>query len=308
MRVGLIDVDGHNFPNLALMRIAAYHKSHGDTVEWWWTDFIHYDIVYKSKVFSEQYSKDVPDPINADTVVRGGTGYAIKLRNGKEVFDESAHTNLPDEIERMSPDYSIYPQYKYALSITTRGCPRGCPFCIVGKKEGRCSRRVADVDDYWKGQKEIVVLDPNTLACKERDDILKQYARTKAWCGFSQGLDARMLDKDCVDLLNLIKIKRVHFAWDQIRDEEVVIRGLGTYAKYGNIQDHRRRVVYVLTNYNTTHEEDLYRVYKLRDLGFDPDVRVYDKPHATKITKQLQRWCNSKWIFQSVPDFNDYGR
>lgn len=308
MRVGLIDVDGHNFPNLALMRIAAYHKSHGDTVEWWWTDFIHYDIVYKSKVFSEQYSKDVPDPINADTVVKGGTGYAIRLQNGKEVFDESAHTNLPDEIERMSPDYSIYPQYKYALSITTRGCPRGCPFCIVGKKEGRCSRRVADVDDYWKGQKEIVVLDPNTLACKERDDILKQYARTKARCDFSQGLDARMLDKDCVDLLNRIKIKRVHFAWDQIKDEEVVIRGLETYAKYGNIQDHRRRVVYVLTNYNTTHEEDLYRVYKLRDLGFDPDVRVYDKPHAPKITKQLQRWCNSKWIFQSVPDFNDYGR
>lgn len=82
MRVGLIDVDGHNFPNLALMRISAWHKAQGDDVEWWWTDLIHYDIVYMSKVFSDAYSKDVPEPMNADKVVKGGTGYAIKLQGG----------------------------------------------------------------------------------------------------------------------------------------------------------------------------------------------------------------------------------
>ena len=82
IRIGLIDVDGHNFPNLALMRISAYHKSRGDEVEWWWTDLIHYDIVYMSKIFSDAYSKDVPEPMNADKVVKGGTGYAIHLEGG----------------------------------------------------------------------------------------------------------------------------------------------------------------------------------------------------------------------------------
>ena len=82
MKIGLIDVDGHNFPNLALMRISAYHKAMGDQVEWWWSDFIHYDIVYMSKIFSDAYSKDVPEPMNADKVVKGGTGYAIHLEGG----------------------------------------------------------------------------------------------------------------------------------------------------------------------------------------------------------------------------------
>lgn len=82
MRVGLIDVDGHNFPNLALMRISAYHKANGDEVEWWWTDLIHYDIVYMSKVFSDAYSSDVPEPMNCDKVIKGGTGYAISLQGG----------------------------------------------------------------------------------------------------------------------------------------------------------------------------------------------------------------------------------
>lgn len=85
MRVGLIDVDARGkpkFPNLALMRISAWHKAQGDEVEWWWTDFIHYDIVYMSKVFSDAYSPDMPEPMNADMVIKGGTGYAINLVGG----------------------------------------------------------------------------------------------------------------------------------------------------------------------------------------------------------------------------------
>lgn len=89
MRIGLIDVDGHNFPNLALMRISQYHKQMGDTVEWWWSDFIHYDIVYMSKIFSNDYTKDIPEPLNADKVIKGGTGYCISLVDGVEVFDKA---------------------------------------------------------------------------------------------------------------------------------------------------------------------------------------------------------------------------
>ena len=140
MRIGLIDVDGHNFPNLALMRISAWHKSQGDEVEWWWTDLIHYDRVYMSKVFSDAYSKDVPEPMNCDEVIKGGTGYAIKTENGKEVFDKAKHRNLPPEIERMFPDYSIYPQHNFAVSMTSRGCPRGCGFCHQRGRRGRTLR------------------------------------------------------------------------------------------------------------------------------------------------------------------------
>lgn len=121
MRIGLIDVDGHNFPNLALMRISSFHKQRGDTVEWWWSDFVHYDIVYMSKIFSDTYTADVPEPLNADRVIKGGTGYCIHLGNdGKEHFDKSKNTELPPEIERCFPDYSIYPQFPFAVSMTSR--------------------------------------------------------------------------------------------------------------------------------------------------------------------------------------------
>jgi radical SAM superfamily enzyme YgiQ (UPF0313 family) len=140
MRIGLIDVDGHNFPNLALMRISAWHKAQGDEVEWWWTDLIHYDRVYMSKIFSNEYSPDVPEPLNCDEVIKGGTGYAIRTENGKEVFDKAKHRNLPPEIERMFPDYSIYPQHNFAVSMTSRGCPRGCGFCHQRGREGRTMR------------------------------------------------------------------------------------------------------------------------------------------------------------------------
>ena len=95
MRVGLIDVDGHNFPNLALMRISAWHKAQGDQVEWWLGDLFHYDVVYKSKVFSDAYSKDTPDPLNCDKVIKGGTGYNISLRGGGGVLRCGTPRNTP---------------------------------------------------------------------------------------------------------------------------------------------------------------------------------------------------------------------
>lgn len=137
--IGLVDVDGHNFPNLALMRISAYHKSIGDTVEWYQPPLFRpwYDAVYMSKIFSDAYSPDIPEPINAGAVYKGGTGYCISLgADGKEVFDQSKNHSLPPEVERMFPDYSIYPQYDFAVSMTSRGCPRGCSFC-----HPRCRQR-----------------------------------------------------------------------------------------------------------------------------------------------------------------------
>lgn len=304
MRVGLIDVDGHNFPNLALMRISAYHKARGDTVEWWWSDFVHYDVVYMSKIFSDAYSKDIAEPMNADKVIKGGTGYCIKLgADGKEHFDQSKNVPLDAEMEKCFPDYSIYPQFDFAVSMTSRGCPRCCSFCHVAAKEGRCSTKVADVSDFWNGQDEIRILDPNITACREKRDLMKQYKETGAVLDFTQGLDIRLLnDADIADI-NEMRLRTLHFAWDNPKDDleprfRVFADGFRRKSNIG--------MVYLLTNFNSTMAENLYRIYTLRDLGYDPYVMIYDKPHAPKEIKHLQRWCNSKWIFKSCPDFYDY--
>lgn len=303
MRIGLIDVDGHNFPNLALMRISAYYKARGDQVEWWWSDFVHYDIVYMSKIFSDAYTKDVPEPLNADKVIKGGTGYCISLVDGVEVFDKDKNEELPPEIEKMFPDYSLYPQFDFAVSMTSRGCPRGCSFCHVAAKEGRCSVKVADVSDFWCGQKKIEVLDPNITACRDKRDLFRQYRETNAQIVFNQGLDIRLLNDDDIADINGMRIKDLHFAWDNPKDD---LEG-----KFRNFANGFRRksnigMVYCLTNFNSTMEENLYRIYTLRDMGYDPYVMVYDKPHAPKEIKMLQRWCNNKIIFKSCKRFEDY--
>ena len=160
MTIGLIDVDGHNFPNLALMKLSAWHKAQGDAVEWWW-GFGEYDRVYMSKVFDETYSPDIPEPLNAREIIKGGTGYGLD-------------NHLPDEVEHICPDYSLYPELtrETAYGFLTRGCPRGCSFCIVARKEGRAARKVADLSEWWRGQKNIKLLDPNLLACREHMDLL----------------------------------------------------------------------------------------------------------------------------------------
>lgn len=313
MKIGLIDVDGHHFPNLALMRISAWHKAQGDEVEWWWTDFVHYDIVYMSKIFSDAYSPDVPEPMNADKVIKGGTGYCISLgADGKEHFDESKNVKLPPEMEKMFPDYSIYPDFPFAVSMTSRGCPRGCAFCHVASKEGRCSQKVADVKDFWTpdlGKKEIKVLDPNITACREKRDLLRQYRETGVWIDFTQGIDIRLTNPQDIDDFNHMKIKRLHFAWDNPTDDlEDKFR---QFTDLFNIKDPRRKTVYCLTNFENVSTQEhmeraLFRIYKLRELGYYPYCMIYDKPHAPREIRLLQRWCNNKIVFKSVPRFEDY--
>ena len=175
MKVGLIDVDGHNFPNIPLMKLSAYHKQKGDSVEWYQPLFSgHMDIVYMSKVFS--FTPDYEYFIDAEKIVKGGTGYAIKLVDGKEKYDKAIDTPLPKKIEHIYPDYSIYPDLTKdtAYGFLTRGCPRGCDFCHVAPKEGRCSVKVADLSEFWKGQKKIVLCDPNILGCPEHMELLQQ--------------------------------------------------------------------------------------------------------------------------------------
>ncbi len=315
MRIALIDVDGHNFPNLPLMKLSAWHKRQGDSVEWYIPTQHGFplppmDKVYMSKVFS--FTPDYPYYVNAKEVHKGGSGYCIRLEDVKEVYDTAKDTLLPPEIETIYPDYEIYydkiPEVKNtAYGFLTRGCPRGCEFCHVGCKEGRKSYKVADLDTFWRGQKNIVLLDPNITACKDWKELFQQLIDSKAWIDFSQGLDIRTMSGEKAEMLKKMKIKQVHFAWDRYEDKEIIIPKFKMFAEQTG-WGYQKMTVYVLCNFKTTFEQDLERIYTLRDLGYSPYVMLYDKgdiPAGHRLRK-LQRYVCGRQIFRTCRSFEEY--
>ena len=303
----MIDVDGHNYPNLPLMKISAWHTAQGDSVEWYSPMFSgHMDKVYMSKVFS--FTPDYEYCIDADEIIKGGSGYCIELVDGKEVFDKSKDHNLPAEIEHIYPDYSLYPNETKdtAYGFLTRGCPRGCGFCHVEAKEGRCSYKVADLSEFWRGQKKIVLNDPNILACKDHMELLHQLVESKSKVEFNQGLDIRLVNDRNMELLKKIKLDGIHFAFDRWQDKDVIEPKLRDFAKKTGFNKDRGRVmVYILCNYDTTLEQDIYRIQLCRELKFSPYPMIYDKEHADNVYRRLQRWCNN-FIFWKTETFEEY--
>ena len=300
MRIGLIDVDGHNFPNLPIMKLSAWHKEHGDSVEWYnpltaWLD--PPDLVYVSKVFT--FTDDYPHPINAGEVLHRGTGY----------FYPNGGPELPGEIEHIYPDYSLYPELTRdtAYGFLTRGCPRGCGFCIVAEKEGRKSHKVADLSEFWRGQKQIKLIDPNMFACREWPELAGQLIESGAWVDFTQGCDIRIMTEEMAECIKRMKVKQMHFAWDRYGDKDLVIPKFEMFREVTG-WDHRKMTVYVLTGYDTTIEQDLERIYILRDMGYSPYVMIYDKYKKKKKDNlvRMQRWVNSRFAFAACRKFEDY--
>lgn len=328
-KIGLIDVDGHNFPNIPLMKISAWHKAQGDSVEWYDPMFSPFmDRVYMSKVFS--FTPDYEYPIWANEFFYGGSGYRISLVDGKEVYDADNDIDLPSEIEHIYPDYSIYfndndliydektggclglsekekQKRDTAYGFLTRGCPRGCNFCHVEAKEGRASRKVADLSEFWSGQKNIVLLDPNILACRQWKDLLQQLIDSKAWVDINQGLDIRLMTEEKVAMLKQIKMKQLHFAWDRYQDKDIILPKFKMFKDiYGG--NERNLIVYVLCNFDTTIEQDLERIYTLREMGYWAYVMLYDKeniPRGHELRK-MARWVNNRFVFAKCKTFEEY--
>lgn len=298
MKIGLIDVDGHNFPNLPLMKLSAWHKQQGDSVEWYNPLLSgRMDKVYMSKVFT--FTQDYQYFVDAEQVVKGGTGY----------FYPDGGQQLQKEIEHIYPDYSLYPKLckDTAYGFLTRGCPRNCDFCIVGQKEGLCSTKVANLAEFWRGQKYIKLLDPNMFACKEWKELSEQLVESCAYIDFTQGCDIRIMTAEKAEMIKKMKIKQIHFAWDRIQDREKILPKFKAFKEITN-WDYRKMTVYVLTNFDTTIEQDLDRIYTLRNMGYNPYVMVYNKEHtkSTDIVRRMQRWVNNRIIFNTVPNFKDY--
>ena len=290
MRVGLVDVDGHNFPNLCLMKLSAWHKAQGDDVEFA-IPLMPYDRIYMARVFDDTYTHDDLTAYQCDDIRKGGTGYGLDNK-------------LPYEVEHMFPDYSLYGITDTAYGFLTRGCPRHCHFCIVGDKEGLVSRKVADLSEFWNGQKNIKLLDPNTIACPQWKELLQQLIDSKAKVDFTQGVDIRLMTEEKAEMLTKIDLEMIHFAWDNYPDN-FCYQQLKRFRPLLKL-DKRKLGVYVLTNFNTTIEQDLDRIYRLRELDYTPYVMIYNKPSAPKELLRMQRWVNNKIIWRSVERFDNY--
>lgn len=309
MRIGLIDVDGHGFPNLPLMKLSAWHKARGDSVEWYYPLISgHMDRVYASKVFS--FTADYQYYINADEVVNGGSGYCIDIVNGREVYRPEREKNLPADIEHTYPDYGLYPELTKdtAYGFLTRGCPRNCGFCHTTQKDGCKSVKVADLCEFWDGQKNVILLDQNILAYPDHLELLDQLIEAGARVEFNGGLDIRLVNDANIDKIKQLKLKSIHFAFDRYQDGDIITKNLKLFKDAtGYDKDNGRIMVYILCNYDTTLEQDIERIQFCRSLRFSPYPMIYDKEHCDPVYKKLQRWC-SNYIFWKVPTFEQYDR
>ena len=312
MRIGLISVDSHNFPNLPLMKLSAWHKQQGDSVEWYIPTQHGFplppmDKIYISKVFS--FTPDYQYFVNAKEIIKGGTGYCIELVGEKEVYHKENDIQLPYEIERIYPDYNLYPELTkdIAYGFMSRGCPRGCDFCHVGAKEGQKAYKVADLSEFWRGQKKIMLCDPNLIACPEWKDLIQQLIDSKAVVNINQGIDIRIMTDEKSEMIKKLRVDSVHFAWDRYEDKNIIIPKFKAFKDITGWKA-RKTSVFVLTNYNTTLEQDLERIYTLRDMNYNPYVMIYNKEHTNQSDsiRRLQRWVNNRKIFNTVRKFDDY--
>lgn len=289
MKIGLIDVDGHNFPNFALMKISAYHKNRGDEVEWAMPIFGDYDKIYSSKIFT--FSEDINYiEYNAKEIIKGGTGYDI-------------HSVLPDEIENSKLiDYSIYPQYPFSIQFFSRGCIRKCPFCLVRDKEGYI--KSVDPVELNPNAKWIEVLDNNFFANPEWKSSIN-YLLEKNQPVNLHGVDIRIMNEEQAYYINKLRLKNnIHIAWDLPKVD--LTQHLKDVTKY--IKPYKL-TCYVLVGFNSTPEQDLRRLYTLRSLGITPFVQPYrdfkNKRSPTQYEKDLARWANKRWFFKTT-SFEDF--
>lgn len=291
MKIGLLDIDGHHFPNLALMKLSAWHKQQRDHVEFA-TMFESYDIIYKSKIFT--FSTDDKFIYDTQCIIQGGTGY------------KKYETTLKPEIEKICPDYELY-RYPHAMGFLTRGCPNRCFFCIVPQKEGQI-RQHQDIEDFLAGRKSAVLLDNNVLAHEWGLSQLEKIIRLKVKVDFNQGLDARIIAKsdEIVKLLaKILWLMPLRMACDTDQQLENVIKATEKMQQAGVTP--RRYFVYLLVTKDI--ESALYRARKIKELGLDafaqPFVIYEDNVVITREQKEFCRWVNKKQLFKSV-DFTEY--
>lgn len=289
MKIGLMDVDGHNYPNLALMKLSSYYKSEGEDVSWY-TPWEHYDIVFKSKVFT--FTPEDSHYINAEYIKKGGTGYG----HGP---------NLGNKIEHVYPDYGLY-NVDYAYGFLTRGCPNKCSWCVVPSKEGDISEN-ADITEFWDGQKVAILMDNNILSSPHGLEQIDKMGKLGIHVDFNQGLDARLIANDesiAERLSNLKWHKPLRMACDTKAQIPYIEKAVGLLRKH-RITPSNYFIYVLVKDIDDAHE----RVVAIDKLGCDPfaqpyrDFSINAKPTVEQ--RRFARWVNHKAIFNSV-EYKNY--
>jgi len=298
VRVRLIDADQKEkekgFPNLALMKISSYYKTEGAEVGF---NVADPNLVYISVVFEEnlEQARGIATYYPEAEVFLGGP--ALEIPN-----------TLPPEIEKCMPDYELYGS-DYSMGFTTRGCIRKCPFCIVHKVEPEFKYHKHPRVFHHPDHKKIVFLDNNFLACSNRLETIQYILDHDIKACFNQGLDARLIDEEVAVKLASMKLYNLHFtfrtiyvAWDLMDSQDGVLKGIQNLIDAGVNPNNIK--VYVLTLFNTTFEEDKYRVEKLLKMGVEPYIMRYNGDKSSKDVNQLARWC-ARHLYR-VCKFEDY--
>lgn len=284
--VGLFDVDS-KIPNLALMKISAHFKNKGYETEFY-SPLFHdkYDLIFASKIFMYPHQNDYY--LRKD-MIKGGPGFDI-------------YSKLPSKIDHVYPDYSLYNTIDFAMGYISKGCIRNCEFCIIPEMEG-LTYKFADLEEFWKDQEKVMLLDNNILSCKYHLTELKKLIDSGVRIDFNQGLDIRLINKKNARLLSKIprwKGLRLRFAFDDPKLAKIIEKKLfilnDAGISNGAIQ------FYLLIGYDTTHQENLMRLRFLRKKRIAVFVMPYNKMDPYQ--KYFARWINR--YFYKYQDFQDY--
>ena len=286
MKIGLIDVDGHKFPNFALMKLANYHRLQGDTIEWV-NHFQKYDKVYKSKVFT--FTPDNDFALQSTEIIKGGTGYKMY----SDLFCDDTE-----------PDYSLYPQYPHAYGFLTRGCIRQCSWCIVPKKEGDI-RPYRDIETVLQGRKTAILMDNNVLANPHGLRQLEKIVDLRCKIDFNQGLDSRLVTNEIAKLLSKIKwIRFIRFSCDTTSAVAPLLKTVEKLNRHG-VKNYRIFVYFLVKDVPEANE----RCKILKKIGLNPFAQTYrdyeNNILPTAEQKRFAWYVNQKAVFNAT-DWEDY--
>jgi len=311
MKVLLIDHDG-KLPNLALMKISTWYKSKDHDV--YLNNCIGKpDKVYISTLFTwnrEKVEKLMQDYPGVDV---GGTGWDL-------------NKDLSPEIEVCKPDYNLYKvdhilpriqggiatkesKQKKAETIvnagigfTSRGCVRNCGFCFVPPKEGKF-HQVSEIKDLLNSRSNVLILlDNNLTADPDVVEKLHEIRDRGLTVDISQGIDIRLITPEIAHALSEVKhLRSIHYAWDLMCFERNIIEGIKLFK--GFIKEWRH-MCFMLTGYNTSFEEDMYRFRRLTELKVKPYVMPYNKQFRDEKHFHFTGWVNSRK--HTVCSFEEY--
>jgi hypothetical protein len=292
MLIGLHDADiNTGFPNLSLMKLSAYHKSKGDKVEFF-SPLQKYDKVYSSKIFT--YTGE--NQFLPKNTIKGGTGYRL------------LDVTLPDEIEHICPDYSLY-NIDYSMGFLTRGCPNNCSFCIVHDKEGNI-RANADLEEFTR-HKKVVLLDNNVLSCDHGLNQIDKIIKLGLKVDFNQALDPRLIDESIAKKLAQVKwLVPLRLAFNSMNEKKAIFKAV-TLLRWNNIVPSRMSC---LLMFREDIGEILERVKYLKTLYIDPFCQPFRDYNTNNIItpeqKLFRQWVNTKNLFKSISfeDFLDEGK